>query len=1042
MKQKLTILILLCFVFGTQELFAQQTIVATGTVITEEDGEPLAGATIKVKGNPALGTITNVDGVFSISVPQAAVLEVSYIGYLTQEVQAGKDLKIVLQSDEQKLDEVLVVAYGTAKKSSFTGSAQSIGVQQLEKRALTNVMSALEGNATGLQVTNQYGAPGSGPSFRIRGFGSINSSTSPLIVLDGAIFDGNFMDINPNDIESMTVLKDAASTALYGSSAGNGVIQVTTKSAKLSSGSHQVDLAVQQGFARRGIPDYDRLDVYQYYPAQWEMLKNVYVFSGKQDDATARANATKNIFSQLKYNPYKGIANDQIVGTDGKLNPAATTLLWADDDWESQSYRTGYTQDYNLSFSSKTDKSDSYASMNYRNEQGFLVMTGLERFAGRVNYNIYPVKWFKGGLSLSATRTDYTTNPSGEGSSTTYNNLVRMTRIMPPIYPVHLHDLTTGEYLLDAAGKKQWELTSNRLADPGRHGLAEATLNTWKNKRDQLSARAYMDFNVYDGLKISLSGNLETRNLRSLTYENKLVGDGAPMGRFSINRYGYTIFQFNEMLSYTKSFGEHSIDVLAGHENYSYNYDYIAGSRQGEIASGLYEFSNFVTINSVSSSSSNYRKEGYLFRANYDYSDKYYVSGSFRHDGSSRFNTNHKFGNFWSIGASWRIDQEEFMKPIEWVNSLKLRASYGETGNDNVTEYAYMTLFGIGYNNRDEAGIFFSRYGNPDLVWETAISKDIAVEFALFKNLSGTIEYYNHSNDDLIFERPVQTSAGISSYYKNIGRIDNHGLEVELNYTAFKNKDWHVTVGGNFSFLKNIIKELPEESIVSGNYRYEVGKSRYEWWLRQYVGVDPDNGQALYLFDDENAATGTDVYEKDGKMVTYTLNKAKYAYSGSSIPKSYGGFSTSVRFKNFDFYAHFSYGLGNKFLDGSYQTLMSNRYAYAMHVDVLKAWKQPGDVTNVPRLDQTRSGDYDGTSTRWLVSGNYLSFKNLNISYTVPKPFLSNYGLKTTRIGATVENLALWTARKGLNPQESFGGTQGNYYVPARVITLLLNLSF
>ncbi|MDR2119300.1 MAG: SusC/RagA family TonB-linked outer membrane protein [Tannerella sp.] len=1041
MNRKLTFVFLLCFVFGLSHLLAQQTVTASGNIVSEDDGEPLIGVSIVVKGTTT-GTTTDIDGNFTLTVPRNAILEISYVGMIAQEVAAGQGLRIVLKTDARNLDEVIVVAYGTTKKSSFTGSAATVGAQQLEKRAVSNVLNVLEGNVPGLQVQSAMGNPGASPSFRIRGFSSINSSSDPLIVLDGAIFNGSFMDINPHDIESMTILKDAASTALYGSSAGNGVILVTSKSAKVASGTHQVDVSVTQGFSRRGIPDYDRLDAYRYYPAQWEMLKNVYAFSGKQDDATARANASKNIFNQIKYNPFRGVANDQIVSADGQLNPAAAELLFGDDlDWASQAYRTGHTQDYNISFSSKTDKSDSYASANYRNEQGYVVMTGLARFSGRVNYNIYPVKWFKAGVSLSGTRTDYTRNPSDDrDSGSSYVNLIRMTRIMPPVYPVHEHDLTTGEYILDETGKKKWELSSNRMADPGRHGLAESSLNTWKNKRDQLSGRVYFDFNIYDGLKVSLSGNLETRNLRNFTYENKLVGDGAPMGRISINRYGYTIHQFNEMISYAKTFGDHSIDILAGHENYSYNYDYLAGGKQGEIAGGLYEFGNFVTINSVSSSTTNYRKEGYLLRANYDYGDKYYFSGSFRHDGSSRFYKSHQWGNFWSAGASWRIDQEAFLQDVSWINSLKLRASFGETGNDNVTNYAYMTLFGIGYNNRDEAGIYFSRFGNQDLLWESAVSADVAVEFSLFDRLSGTIEFFDHFNRDLIFQMPVQTSSGIQNYYKNIGRIDNYGAEIDLNYTVFSNRDWRVTAGANATLLKNVIRELPQESIVDGNKRYAVDQSRYDYWLRQYVGVDPEKGEALYLAEEK--ATGEDVFERNGQKVTTTLNKAKYDYSGSAIPTVQGGFTASVRYKNFDLSVHTSYSVGSKIMDTNYRTLMNNRYAYAMHTDVLKAWKKPGDITDVPRLDQTRSADYDGESSRWLVSGDYLNIKNVSLSYTVPKKILTPATFKSARVGFALENLALFTARTGLNPQESFSGAQSNYYVPARTATFTLNLSF
>ncbi|MDR1332663.1 MAG: SusC/RagA family TonB-linked outer membrane protein [Tannerella sp.] len=1046
MKQKLTLAFLLCFAIGLQHLFAQQTVQATGSIVSEEDGEPLIGAAIMVRGT-STGTTTDINGNFSLAVPAGATLEISFVGMITLEVTAGQGLRIVMRPDLQNLDEVIVVAYGTAKKSSFTGSATAVGARQLEMRALSNVMNVLEGNVPGLQVTSGMGAPGAEPSFRIRGFSSINSNSAPLIVLDGAIFDGSFTDINPHDIESITVLKDAASTALYGSSAGNGVIMVSTKAARLTAGNHQVDVSVSQGFSRRGVADYDRLDVYQYYPAQWEMLRNVYRFNGKQDDATSATNASLNIFNQLKYNPFRNIPNDQIVGTNGLLNPAATDLLWADDDWESQAYRTGHTQDYNISFSSKTDKSDSYASVNYRNEKGFVVQTGLARFAGRVNYNIYPVKWFKAGVSLSATRTDITRNPSDDtDSSNSYNNLIRMTRVMSPIYPVHEHDLTTGDYILEG-GEKKWELSSNRLADPGRHGLAEATLNQWARKRDQMTGRAYFDFNIIDGLKVSFSGNIETRNLRNFTYENKLVGDGAPMGRMSINRYGYTIHQFNEMISYAKTFGDHSIDVLAGHENYSYSYDYLNGSRQGEIASGLYEFGNFVTINSLGSSTTDYRKEGYLLRANYDYSDKYYLSASYRHDGSSRFHKSHQWGDFWSVGGSWRADQEGFLQDASWVNSLKLRASYGETGNDNTqiddenTYYGYMTVFGIGYNNRDEPGIYFSRYGNQDLKWESAISLDAAVEFALFDRLSGTVEFFDHYNRDLIFELPVQSSAGIISYLRNIGRIDNYGVEVDLNYTAFKNRDWRVTVGANATSVKNVIKELPEDGIVKLDKRYAVGKSRYDYWLRQFVGVDSDTGNALYLYDPDQAK-GDDVFEKNGQMVTTSLNKAKYDYSGSTIPKLQGGFTAGVSYRDFDLSVHCSYAVGGKILDTHYQTLMNNRYAYAMHTDVLKAWKNPGDVTDVPRLDQTRSADFDGVSSRWLISSDYLNIKNVHLSYAAPKKLLTPIGVKAARLGVGVENLMLFTARQGLNPQESFAGTLYNSYVPARTVTCTLNLSF
>jgi TonB-linked SusC/RagA family outer membrane protein len=1051
MKQKIIFTLLLSLFAGMQCLIAQQTGI-TGTVVSEEDGEPLIGASIIIKGT-STGTVTDIDGKFSLNVPANATLIISYVGMITQEVTARPNLRIELASDAQTLDEVMVVAYGTARKSSFTGSATAVGAQALEKRVLTNVTTALEGNVPGLQVTSGMGQPGASPSFRIRGFGSINSSTDPLIVLDGAIFDGSFIDINPNDIESMTVLKDAASTSLYGSSAGNGVILVTTKQGKGDNGSHSVNVAIAQGFSQRGIPEYDRLDAFQYYPAQWEIMKNVYQYGSSQlSAAEAAQRATNEIAAKLVYNPFKGIAGNAIVGTDGKLNSAATELLWGDDlDWEGAMFGTGHFQDYNVSYSSKNDKSDAFASFGYQDNEGYAIRTGMKRFTGRVNYNIYPVKWFKSGLNIAATRSQSEVSVADDtGSSSSYVNIFRHARVMAPIYPIHKHDPVTGEYILDAGGNKIFDYESARLTDPGRDAYVETLYNDRLNERDQLSGRAYAEFTILDGLKLNVSGNIETRNTLSKRYENTLVGDGKGTGRLAITHNRYTTYQFNQLLTYQKTFGDHSVDLLAGHENYSYARQYLYGFRQGEIVSGLYEFGNFVNINSLSSFTDTYAKEGYLFRANYDFKDRYYGSLSYRHDGTSRFFTDNRWGDFWSFGASWRLDQEDFMQDLSWVNSLKVRASYGETGNDRVMSsgseiyYAYQTLYNVGYSNKDEAGIYFDSYGNRDLVWETVVSSDAAIEFGLFDRLNGSVEYYNRFSRDLLFSVPTPTSTGVSSVKRNLGRIDNYGIEVILDYLAYKNKDWNISVGANLSTITNKIKSLPEATptIVDGTKRYEVGHSRYDFWLRQFVGVHPDKGLALYLYDPELKQPGDDVFDYNGQTVTTTITKGKYDYSGSVIPKFYGGFNFSVGYKGFDLSGVFSYQVGGKILDSGYQGLMNNRYGYAMHTDILKAWKQPGDVTDVPRLDETQSTNSDGQSSRWLVSSDFLNIKSVTLSYTLPRSILRPVGFKSTRIAVSGENLLHLNARKGLNSAAEFNGLVYNAYLPARTITASLNFSF
>lgn len=1061
MKHKLT-LVLLSFLLGMQCMVAQQ-IKVTGIVINEDDGEPVIGASIIVKGTTT-GTVTDLDGAFTLEADKKANLQVSYVGMKTLEVAVQPKMRILLSADAQNIDEVVVVAYGTAKKSSFTGSAAALGSQTIEKRALSNVAAALEGNASGVQVTSSSGQPGASPDIRIRGFGSVNSSNKPLYVVDGAIYNGEIGDINPTDIESLTVLKDAASTSLYGSSAGNGVILITTKRAK-GEGSHNVNLNISQGFSNRAIKEYDRVNTWDYYPLQWQMLKNGYQYNSKYTPEKAASTASEKIFDKLKYNPFKDIANNQIVGTDGRLNPNATTLLWGDDlDWENAAYRTGYRSEYNLSYSTKTDKSDAYASLGYLNEHGYMIKTDLERFSGRVNFNIYPVKWLKTGLNLSGTRTKSNVSTSTADDSSSYGNMVRFVRGMAPIYPIYKHDPITGAYLNE---KKEattdpnnyvYDYDGARLSNTGRHTIAEAEWNDRLRERDAINGRTYLDLNVYDGLKLSTNVSLETTNYRQKVYENTKVGDGSPAGRMNITSSRSTTVTFNQLITYTKDFGKHSVDALLGHENYSYTYQYSYGMRQEEIIGGLAEFNNFVKINTLDSYTNTYKKEGYFLRGNYDFDDKYYASVSFRRDGTSRFHKDNRWGNFWSFGASWRIDQENFMESAKWVNSLKLRASYGETGNDGVLDddgyqnyYAYQTLYSNGINNKNEGGVFFYAFGNPSLKWETQVSTDVAVEFGLFDKLTGTVEYFSKNSKDLLFSVPTPTSAGVQSIWKNLGKVVNSGVEVNLDYQLFKNKDWKVNVGANATFLKNKVTAMPDGQleIIKTTKKISEGHSIYDFWLKQYYGVDSSNGNALYVFDDgqtdgkpNQSWDDKTCFEKDGVKVTSDQSKAKYDYSGDAIPTMFGGFNLGVKYKDFELSTVFSYSLGGKIYNGSYASLMENVYGYAMHTDVFNAWKNEGDITNVPRLDQSQTSNYDATSSRFLMSSDYLSLRSLTISYNLPKSILAPISMKSARISASGENLFQINAMKGMNSLANYTGTTYNEYMPSRTITFTLNVSF
>ena len=1064
MKKLQMLLALLCMTIGMA--VAQVTKVA-GVVVDADTDEPIIGASVLVKGT-TIGTITDLDGKYEISnIPAGSKsLVVSYVGMRTVEVPitTSAPQKIVMHPDAQVIDEVVVVAYGTAKKSSFTGSASSVGAQTIEKRAITNVTSALEGNTTGVQVTSATGQPGESASIRIRGFGSVNASSAPLYVVDGAIYNGSLGDINPNDIESMTVLKDAASTSLYGSSAGNGVILITTKKGKGNGGTN-FNLTVNQGFSNMAYSDYAKSGMKQWFETQWQMRKNSYISAGK-DAAEAAQLATAGLGDLLVYNPFKGIANNAIVGVDGKINPAAdmNNLKWGDDlNWEDEAYSTGHRQEYVLSYNTKTDKSDTYASASYLNDKGYMKKTDFERYSGRLNYNVYPVKWFKTGLNMAVSRIKSNYSSSDADSSGGYANLTRFIRHMAPNYPIHKHDLETGAYL-DSDGnpttdpsKYVYDYAGKRLADAGRDAFAETEFNSRENTRNQQNITTYVSFFPIEGLNITSNYSYNNVDRRRKVYENPLVGDGAPGGRLNILSTRGTTETFNQLISYNKDFGKHTIDAMVGHESYSYVFEYLYSMKNSQIVNGIKEFDNFVNISSVSSYTDEYKKEGYFGRLNYDYADKYYVSMSYRHDGSSRFHKDNRWGNFWSFGASWRVSEEEFMKDVEWVNNLKLRASYGETGNDQTDSwYPYQTLYGLGYNNGNEAGAYFFDIANPDLKWETQISTDFGIEFGLFDKLTGSIEYFRKDSKDLLFDVSQPTSTGVSSIIQNIGKVSNSGLEIELNYNVFKNKDWSVAVGANATFIKNELVTLPaemkENGYINGTKKWMEGKSMYEFWLRQWAGVDPATGNGLWIpdteaYDESNAAYAKTLVTVDGKQYTNDYTYAKYDWSGASIPDVYGGFNFNVGYKGFNLAATFSYQLGGKVLDYGYQGMMGvQEYGYAQSPDLKNAWQKPGDITDVPRIDATSSHTTNisqGSSTRWLTSSDYLNLRSVSLAYNLPKNILKHLGgIKSTRLNLTAENLFMLKARQGLNPQANFTGLVYNEYMPARTITIGLNVGF
>lgn len=1087
MERKLSVMLIavFCLLFGGKAL-AQSTV--SGTVFSSEDDSPIIGASIKIQGTK-MGAATDIDGKFRLeNVKKGATLVVTYIGMQTKTVKAGENMKIYLTSDSKSLDEVVVqVAYGAAKKSTLTGAVTQVDSKQIEVRPVSSVTSALEGTTSGVQINSTYGQPGEEPSIRIRGFGTVNGSATPLYVLDGVPFGGNISDLNSNDIESITVLKDAASCALYGNRASNGVILITTKRGKGEK--MAFNLKVNQGTYSRGVKEYKMLNAKEFMETSWLNLRNSRISAG-DDQATANAYASKNLINDELYLNIYNKADDQLFDANGKLVSDAQILDgYADDlDWYDNAIRDGYRQEYNFSGSQASAKSDYYFSVGYLNEKGYVTNSDFDRLTGRAAMNFHPKKWLNTGFTISGSHQK--SNVTNGNASESYTNAFMFCRNIAPIYPVHLHN-ADGTYQLDSFGNKQYDsgsytdengnpvLTRNQYQD--RHVIWENELNENKSFRNTLQSSAYMDLKFLNDFTFTVKGELNVRNNENRTYNSALIGDGkGNNGRTKRTIYRYKNYTFQQQLNWNHTFGNHTVGVLLGHENYSYFYDYTYIYKTNQTFAGQDNLDNFTNLTNGSGYSNRYRTESYLGRIRYDYQEKYNVEASFRRDGSSRFAKESRWGNFGSIGASWVVTKEDFMKPISWVNNLKLRADYGLVGNDaGAGYYSYMACYDSNQNH-NKGAYYLSQLANTKLKWETGASFGIGVDARLFNRWNISAEYFDKRNKDLLFDVYLPLSAGATSsssaeatITENMGTISNRGFEINTDVDIFKNKDWTVNFSANASFIKNKIVELPEQDkngIISGIYKIAEGKSRYEFFTYTYVGVDQMTGNSLYKANLENyhvtTADGQTVGNADGndisKYVTqigneYYVNNTSYAlkeYHGSAIPKVYGSFAPSVRYKDLSLSLMFTYSIGGKVYDAVYRSLMStgtspNNY----HKDILKSWSEiPSGMTEdsqdriwyggIPQINSSLTSTNNATSSRWLTDASYLVLKNINMSYSLPKAWVNALTLESIRLNLSCENAFTCTKRRGMNPQQSFNGYQYNYLVTPRVFTIGVDVKF
>ena len=1027
------------FLLYTIGTISAQNITITGKV-TDSNGEPLAGAYVLVDGT-RVGTSVNADGSYSISAPSTAVLRFSFVNFVEEAVPVGgrTTINVTMREDVARFEDVIVVAYGTARRGGFTGAAAQVDAKDIEVRPITTVTNALEG-LSGVQITPGSGQPGSGPDIRIRGFGSMSGSNSPLIVVDGFPYRGSIADLNQNDIESMTVLKDASSAALYGSRAANGVVLISTKRGK--AGTLNVNFRMTQGISQRSNPEYDRIGTYEYMPLMWESMRNGLVSGSGLTLAAANQRATNDLMGStgVGYNAF-GVPNDQVVFTDGTMNPAARLFAPDDYNWLDLVTRVGYRSDYNISANGGTENANFLISLGVLDDNSYIIKSDMTRYTMRASANVKPKKWFDIGMNLSVTKMEGSQTSTG----TTYLNPFDWIRNMAPIYPVHKHT-ANGDYVLDGEGNKiyEWE---GRTYSLGRHIVAETLWNDRMNTRESIAGKAFINIMLMEGLKFTINAGYDKSNRYNFVYENPSVGDGSPAGRSNRTYSASEDWNFNQLLNYTKTIGKHSFDILVGHESNETISPSFYAQKTGVIKEGNNELINFTDIANLYSYTDTRNIEGYLARANYSYADKYYFDASFRRDGTSRFYKDVRWGNFFSLGASWRLDKEDFMRGISWVDELKLRAAYGQTGNESVSNvYAWQSLYDI-QRNANTPGFIQSRtVANRNLQWEKNSNIDIAVEYALFnRRLRGSIEFYHRVSSNLLFNVPMPVSSGVSSQPQNIGSMYNRGLEIGIAGDVIRKRDFTWNINMNANTLKNKITEMPPDQpeISSGNFRRAVGKSIYDYYLREWIGVNPADGLAMYLFDETSTSTNHFTYE--GREVTTDQNVAKYDYvNKTAIPDLFGSITNSFRYKNLNLSFMISYRFGGTMYNSVYGGLMSVAgYGNSKHVDILNRWQNPGDITDVPIMDATKSASLGATSTRWFMSGTSASLRTATLSYNLPKNFVTNVlDLRSVSVYLSGENLYVLSAIKGMNPGQSFSGGTSTSYDPARIFTIGLNVAF
>ena len=1040
----------------------------TGTVV-DSAGAPIVGATVFVDGTN-IGVTTNLDGDFGLQAPANGTLLVSFIGYEAQRIEiAGKTvINVVLKENLQAIDEVVVQTFGEVKKKDMTGSVAAVTAKDLQKMTVSTVTKALEGAVPGIQSYSSTGQPGTDASILIRGVGSINGNTGALIVVDGVPYSSSLTTINPLDIESVVVSKDAAANALYGARAANGVVFVTTKKGARNSKAN-ITFEGKWGWNEIGVEEHHTMNPAQYIEHFYLGLYN-YGLDAYGDAASATSLAQRNLYSMLGlggygYMPYTIPEENTAAGykspidsATGRIHKDAKLLYY--DNYDDYLFTQQFRQEYTLSVSGGNDRVDYYVSGGFLEDPSYIIKSSFKRFSARAAVNAQVTKWMKLGTNIAYTRRD-TDNPGfGDGANT--GNAFLWTAWQSPLVPYYARD-PQGNIIKDENGKKVYEdgygSTMTQFGPAvdqfnnmnGTHPYLSFTHDINNNVRDNLFANAYVDITFLKDFKFTANITLDNVYAASTYYSNNEYGSAAdPSWNGIVEKVmnNYMSLNTQQMLSYHKKINKiHVVDAMIGHE-FSKDEDVTVDAyKKNVFYPGIPELGNAITPLEDGSTSSTVKTaiEGYFARANYTYDDRYTVSASYRYDGTSMFKYD-KWGHFWSVGAAWKINNEQFMDNAHWVNDLRLRVTYGVSGNRLSSAYPYTNLWGIGELN-GQPTISQSTTGNRNLSWEKNKQVDVGVDFRLWDRVYGTLDYYNRRTHDLIWSRPTPSSTGLSSRLENVGVLENSGFEFDVTVDLIKTKNvyWNVSVNGAMS--QNKLIEFPAElgnpalggNYVSGAFLRGEGKSYYNLYLFKYAGVNPENGNEQFwkqVKDADGNVTGNEITENFAEASQYEI--------GDAMPDIVGGIRTTFQWKGFDLTVAAAYQLGGLQWDGASANLYEPwRPAFAVSDDLAgNTWTPENPNAEFPRTSYNGVWDFGSSKCDALYrKASYFNLKNINVGYTLPKKWTSKVGLQSLRVFFNADNLCFITAHDGFDPRAGYTGTSFVNFPQARTFTFGLTLN-